>query len=517
MVRYTLSLSASKRGTGVYWVYAGIAVALFSAWEGVFTGCGSGSGTGPSVSGSLLTNVSEIPVETPTRAKPVKTLPVQRLSRAPVLEGKLDDPCWESAATTGSFEFLPATHEATASGSIQPTTCAVGFDDSVLYLGFQCTDDKPDRVSRATDRDGAVLSDDCVEMQFDVNGLRRTFLRFAVNSKGVQYDAKGQSTGDGVTWDTSWNPDWQAAAGKSPTGWSVEIALPLAALGLPSLPQGMRLDVALVRHQQPDRGLSTWCLPTPPLPQHPGGEHGTQASEQRAAGATPVVGFGELALGEASCVVTLLSPGELAWGRNVGKLTLTQTGDESEPVDVKTEFADGKKTGAGDVVTVMPSPDKPRTVRFRYNITQKHGAGELLLSVVGRSTHKLFYFARFPFRLDTLLSVALPKSELSASTKTATAAVRVNVADESRGDLRVKVAIAAKDTPHTALTSGTLTSPAAAAQVVLDLSSLSPGDYLLTGALKDRDGDVLEETQEPLRLAKPNAAPENETETSAPR
>ena len=141
---------------------------------------------------------------------------------APRIDGKLDDAVWRKAREV-RFRFL--TGRAAPPGA--PTTARVLCDERNLYFAFDCRDDDVARLTVAgTKRDDPIWQGDTVEIFLDPHHRQRPkgYYHIAVNPAGVTMDSK-----DG---DLSWSPTLRVATGRSTAGWTVELALPFAELGL---------------------------------------------------------------------------------------------------------------------------------------------------------------------------------------------------------------------------------------------------------------------------------------------
>lgn len=172
-----------------------------------------------------------------------------RTPTAPVLDGKLDDACWQAASVCGPF--LPADGSALDARS-QAYVC---WDAEHLYVAFECFDrylepalQQMDRV-RATvrDHDGNVFGDDCVELFLELAGGR--WQQFAANSLGVRYEGRNG--------DPSWDCDWQAAAHRGSDRYVVELRVPFTALDLKPA-AGLELGANFCRERQAVEEYSTW-------------------------------------------------------------------------------------------------------------------------------------------------------------------------------------------------------------------------------------------------------------------
>ncbi|HEY2736859.1 MAG TPA: hypothetical protein VGK45_00555, partial [Thermoanaerobaculia bacterium] len=92
------------------------------------------------------------------------TRPV-RFATPPVIDGKLDEPVWQTAARLDGFRQLEPDEGAPAS---EPTEVYLGFDDSNLYIGARCHDSAPDKlVATVLTRDADLTYDDSLQIVLD--------------------------------------------------------------------------------------------------------------------------------------------------------------------------------------------------------------------------------------------------------------------------------------------------------------------------------------------------------------
>ena len=104
---------------------------------------------------------------------------------APTIDGKLNDACWKDAAVMGDFLL-------DSGRGIAPdeTTVRILFDKDNLYLGVTCSESDWDTVAARIDQhDGPLYSDDDLEIFFDTNRDRRTFMQFTLNTLGTKGEA----------------------------------------------------------------------------------------------------------------------------------------------------------------------------------------------------------------------------------------------------------------------------------------------------------------------------------------
>ncbi|HSL87129.1 MAG TPA: DUF5916 domain-containing protein, partial [Bacteroidales bacterium] len=174
-----------------------------------------------------------------------------RTEQMPVIDGILDDQCWDTGAWDGAFtQFQPS--EGKAPG--QPTEFKILYDDSYIYVAFKAFDSAPDSiVDRMTRRDN--LDGDNVGVIFDSYYDLRTGFAFFVSSAGVKSDFIFAN--DGQSQDPTWDPVWHAATARFSEGWSAEMRIPLNQLRFKSNSGDLwGLEVARVIHRYNE--LSFW-------------------------------------------------------------------------------------------------------------------------------------------------------------------------------------------------------------------------------------------------------------------
>ena len=94
-----------------------------------------------------------------------RTVATGRITAPPVIDGVVDDVCWQTAASTDSLiQFQPRHGEP----SPHRTVIYIGFDDRALYVAFVCYDSDPERIAAAlTRRDSELVDDDAVAIFLD--------------------------------------------------------------------------------------------------------------------------------------------------------------------------------------------------------------------------------------------------------------------------------------------------------------------------------------------------------------
>ncbi|MDD2706612.1 MAG: sugar-binding protein [Verrucomicrobiae bacterium] len=180
----------------------------------------------------------------------IPVLQMVKTGEPPVVDGKLDDSCWKNAAVINRFVCVNGTSLPT-----QQTEAFLLYDDRNLYVGMVCHDSKiGELVLPAKDvRDGDLFHKDCVEIFIDPRHDHHSYFQFAVNPKGVQWDADENL-------DKAWNGNWRSGTSINEKSWVVEMAIPFSDLKVDpgeNLTLGMNLNREYPRRNE----LSGW-VPT---------------------------------------------------------------------------------------------------------------------------------------------------------------------------------------------------------------------------------------------------------------
>jgi hypothetical protein len=198
--------------------------------------------------------------EATLRVAPFRTGLVRRTTQPPQIDGKLDDPCWERAEVLDNFVTL-GDGEAAGTG----TGVRLVRDADTLYIAAVC--DVPVGATvkaKAGQPEGDVVQDDSVQFFFDTDDDPATYLHVAVNALGAVYDAR-HAPGVGLADAKRWNASWRAAATRSPTQWTVEMAVDLKHLSAesPTLGSTWRFNAARSRPEaDPERSCWSLCYET---------------------------------------------------------------------------------------------------------------------------------------------------------------------------------------------------------------------------------------------------------------
>ncbi|HMC93202.1 MAG TPA: carbohydrate binding family 9 domain-containing protein, partial [Polyangia bacterium] len=156
------------------------------------------------------------------QAAPPHLIAVQT-STPPLIDGQLDDAVWGvtpgASAFTQSFPF-------DGGKPSERTLVRVLYDETAIYIGFDCEQVHTPIVERLTRRDRDSESE-WVYVQIDSRNDGKSAYEFAINIAGVLADAQ---IIDQTTYSWEWDENWEGKSTRTPHGWSAEIRIPLRVL-----------------------------------------------------------------------------------------------------------------------------------------------------------------------------------------------------------------------------------------------------------------------------------------------
>jgi len=156
---------------------------------------------------------------------PEKKAPViiSKVDAPIVIDGKLDDPAWKTAAVFKDFyQTSPGNNTAPS----RPTEAYMMYDEHNLYLAFKCWDER-DKIRATVAKRDDVLGEDNVRVWLDTYDDRRRAYVLAFNPLGVQQDGI-YTEGNGA--DFSVDVVMESKGVIEDWGWSVEVKIPFKSL-----------------------------------------------------------------------------------------------------------------------------------------------------------------------------------------------------------------------------------------------------------------------------------------------
>ncbi len=169
------------------------------------------------------------PAAKPVGGKPVlpaeKTRPVRltRFAQPPVIDGKLDDAAWQTAAVFKDFyQVQPGDNIAPS----QTSEAMIGYDAKFLYLAFRAHDE-PGKVRATIAKRDNIFDDDFIGVYLDTYNDKRKAFEFFFNPLGVQGDAT-RTEGSGEDFSVDFVHESKGIV--SDEGYTVEVAIPFKSL-----------------------------------------------------------------------------------------------------------------------------------------------------------------------------------------------------------------------------------------------------------------------------------------------
>lgn len=164
------------------------------------------------------------PVDSLQKTTPLRVYNTIRLSTAkPVIDGVLDDDCWQTGEWSGDFtQWIP--NEGAAPS--QDTRLKILYDDKNLYVALRGYDTEPSRISRKAGRRDE-LTGDVMGITFDSYHDHRTGFEFSVTAAGQKVDLILTNP---MNADFNWNAVWYVKTGLEDSAWVAEYEIPLSQL-----------------------------------------------------------------------------------------------------------------------------------------------------------------------------------------------------------------------------------------------------------------------------------------------
>ncbi len=194
----------------------------------------------------------DVPVEASLVVRRMAKAP--RVEKAPVLDGVLDDGCWSDASRLGGLSAISG-----MKGVVGETAVWVVRDGERLYVAARCDDPEPKRIRAfCKQRDSiAIISDDSIAIALDPTNERNWAYQVMVNAAGTLFDLKTSFPPAGQVRDPRWNAPWEAKTARTETGWTVELSVPLEALGS-SVDEGTTWAFNVGRYCPRQKGALAW-------------------------------------------------------------------------------------------------------------------------------------------------------------------------------------------------------------------------------------------------------------------
>ncbi len=154
-----------------------------------------------------------------------KSIEAVRITRAPVIDGVLDDDVWALAKPITDFH---QTRPGDQTPTSEDTEVRILYTEDAIYIAARMDDSEPDLIATPTLRHGQGLGpDDRLVIILDPFNTRRTGYRFETNLNGVRHDALYTTVNN---FNADWSTIWDVKTSLYENGWIAEIEIPFKSL-----------------------------------------------------------------------------------------------------------------------------------------------------------------------------------------------------------------------------------------------------------------------------------------------
>ncbi len=176
-----------------------------------------------------------------------KSFEIYRTTAAPIIDGRLDDDVWRSAAIVDDFHQTSPADGATPT---EATIVRVAYDDEYLYIAAHLKDSDPTGIRAKQMIQGKMFySDDRFWVTLDSFNSKRSDYFFQVNANGIRRDALRENNARFID---EWATIWHAESAVTEDGWVTEIAIPFKSISFSpdSDTWGINFGRGIVRKQE---------------------------------------------------------------------------------------------------------------------------------------------------------------------------------------------------------------------------------------------------------------------------
>lgn len=414
-------------------------------------------------------NFKKIPEDEEVERIGGKRLLIERTSTPPVIDGRIEELCWRRVGRADGFVLNDTGREPR-----EKTEAYVTYDDKNLYLAFICHETEIDKIKAiATERDGSVWKDDCVEVFIDSDHDHFRYYHVVSNTKGVRYDEEVVFLGTVPTWNRHWNAVWQAEASVDKNSWSTEIAIPLKEI-MSSRNDLWGLNLCRERYASEKPEFSSWSWTE-------GGFHKPKK-------------FGHLIFKGDSYTIRSLSFRDPLWGEN--RLTCKIKNEDGKSRDI-TLIAETISEGGkhlSNSILVKVSSGEEKKIESSYRI-EEGGEHQLILSLLEPKSKTPYFIAQSTISAPPPIACSLKQKMYFLEEKELRLDILVNVPEDFLKNVRIVISIETAE--------GQKLWAEEIRKIIdreinlgLDISDLTIGGYLLSVSLLDEKGRILFSSEE---------------------
>lgn len=416
-------------------------------------------------------------VEIRSKAESPVMAEIPETKEVPVIDGRLDEACWQNAAQFTGFLLVNRTP------AREQTVVRMLFDRNNLYVGFECLESQMGKLKElCVQHDDKVWYDDEIEFFVDVFNEKKTYVHILVNAKGTVYDEKGwiEDVMDAmaaepgkkkevIKTDVSYEMKAEVKTGKGKDRWWVEMRIPAQDMGLEEIIPGSRWGVLLCREEQARPETSSYPLTT-------------------GAFCDPRL-FGEIQMGRAICTLDMLSTGNRYYGKNSLKGRVKNVSGEKRSVKVNVKVNSGGRVTEDQKEGVEVEAGKGYEWEHSYVLEGKEGeVYQVEVKVRDGKSQEVYARKEIAGKIPRLMELNLKNQDYYVG-EDGEANVQVNVGDQTMKQSRVELTV--RDGEKKVVKQGEIKPvPACGMRIKLGLGDLPTGHYRLEWVLygeKDRE------------------------------
>ncbi len=170
-----------------------------------------------------------------------KNAPAIKTDTPPVLDGRINDRCWENATIISEFYQREPNEGQPISEKTEAYVC---YDSNNIYFGFKCFDDPAKVTAKELARDVSLGNDDRVQIILDTYLDHRNGYWLQIGPRGSIGDAIISE--NGAAFNKQWDGLWSGKAKITDEGWEAEVAIPFKTLGFDK--ENRQWGLKILRH-----------------------------------------------------------------------------------------------------------------------------------------------------------------------------------------------------------------------------------------------------------------------------
>lgn len=172
---------------------------------------------------------------------PDETIVVQKHDVKLIVDGRLDEPIWQSLPAYDEFQVIEPD---TLDKPVHATRVRMFYNDKGLYLGIDMDHPDDKLISRLSSRDVRALNRDSINLTLDTSGTGRYGYWFGINL--------GDSLMDGTLlperqFTSDWDGAWYGKSQLTEHGWSAEFLIPWGTVSMPQTGEKRRIGFYMSR------------------------------------------------------------------------------------------------------------------------------------------------------------------------------------------------------------------------------------------------------------------------------